>query len=101
MHDRRLLGLIEAVQIWHRRIEREERIERQCRRLAIEHQRAVAAQFDPIRVADRRRDREPVKRAPQHDDQDTRIAALGARQPRRVRPGEQCARANQKVPSRR
>ena len=45
VHDRGLLGLVEPVQVRHRRIEREEAIERQRRRLAVEHQRLVAAQL--------------------------------------------------------
>ena len=81
VHDRRLLRLIETMQVRHRRIEREERIERQRRRLAVEHERLVAAQLHPIRIADRRHRRQPVERAAQHDREKARIAAFGAREP--------------------
>ena len=84
VHDRGLLRLVEPVQVRHRRIEREERIERQRRRLAVEHQRAVAAQADPVGIADRRDRAQAVERAAQDDDEQARIAALGARQPRHL-----------------
>ena len=84
MHDGRLLRLVEPVQVRHRRIEREEAVERQRRRLAVEHQRPVAAQADPVGIADRRDGGEPVERAAQHDDEHARIAALGAREPRHL-----------------
>src|SRR6185437_14329294 len=38
VYDRSLFGLVQAMKIRHRRIECEERIERQRRRLAVQHQ---------------------------------------------------------------
>ena len=64
MHKEGLACPIEAVQVGHRRVQREEIIERQCWALAIERQGLVAAQFAPIGVADRRDDGETVKTAP-------------------------------------
>jgi len=43
MHDGRRAGFVEPMQVGHRRIEREEGIERQRRRLAVEGERLVAA----------------------------------------------------------
>ena len=86
MHDRRLPGLVQAMQVRHRGIEREESIERQRRRLAVERQRLVAAQRDPVRIADRRHRREPVERAAQHDHQHARVAAFGTRELRQIAP---------------
>jgi hypothetical protein len=57
------------MQVGHRRIEREEGVERQRRRLAVERERLVAAQRDPIRIAHGRDRREPVERAAQYDHQ--------------------------------
>ena len=94
--DGRLLRLVEPVQVRHRRIEREEAVERQRRRLAVEHQRAIAAQADPVGIADRRHRAESIERAAQHDDEQARIAALGARQPRHLAPGKQRAGAEQR-----
>ena len=88
MHDGGFARLIEAMHVRHRRIEREESIERERRRLAVGPQRIVAAQLDPIRIADRRDGGEPVERAAQHDGQEARVAALRARDPRQVGPGE-------------
>ena len=81
MHDGRRAGLVEPVQVRHRRIEREEGIERQRRRLAVERERLVAAQPHPVRIADRRDRRKPVERAAQHDHQQARIAALARARP--------------------
>ena len=91
MHDRGLAGLVQPMQVRHRGIEREERIERQRRRLAVEHERLVAAQLHPVGIADRRDRREPVERAAQHDGEHARIAPFGARELRQERPGEQHA----------
>ena len=71
-------ALIEPMQVRHRRIEREETVERQRRRLAVERERVVAAQPDPVGIADRRDGGEPVERAAQDDRQEARVAALGA-----------------------
>ena len=79
MHDRCLARLIEAVQVRHRRVQREEAVERQRRGLAVHSQRLVAAQLDPVGVADRCDDGKPVERAAQDDRQKARVATLGAR----------------------
>ena len=92
VHDGGLLRLVEPVQVRHRRIEREEGVQRQRRRLAVEHQRAVAAQADPVGIADRRDRAQPVERAPQHDDEHARIAAFRPRELRHLAPGEQGCR---------
>ena len=97
VHDGGLLRLVEPVQVRHRRIEREEGIERQRRRPAVEHQRPIAAQADPVGIADRRHGAQPVERAPQHDDEHARIAAFGARQLGHLGPGEQGAGADQRL----
>ena len=65
VHDDRLVGLEQPMQVGHRRIERKEIVELERRRLAVERQRIVAAQRDPIRVADRRNRGEPIERAAQ------------------------------------
>ena len=88
VHDGRLLRLVEPMQVRHRRIEREEAVERQRRRLAVEHQRALAAQADPVGITDGRDRTEAVERAAQHDDEQARIAALGPRQPGHLAPRE-------------
>ena len=67
------------------------------RRLAVEQESLVAAQGDPVRIADRGHHREPVERAAQHDHEHARIAALGAGDPGHVRPGEEHARAQQQL----
>ena len=79
------------MQVGHRRVEREEGVERQRRRLAAERERVVTAQRDPVRVAHRRDRREAIERAAQHDDEEARIAAFRARQLRQIGPGEQRA----------
>ena len=97
MHDGRLLRLEETMQVRHRRIEREEGIERQRWRLAIEQQRAIAAQGDPVGIADRRHGTQPVERAPQHDHQHARIATFRTGELRHLRPGKQGAGADQRL----
>ncbi len=97
VHDGRLLRLVEPVQVRHRGIEREEAVERQRRRLAVEHERAVAAQADPVGIADGGDRTEAIERAPQHNDEHARIAALGAREPRHLAPREQAACADQRL----
>src|SRR5262249_8442446 len=77
-----------AVQIWHRWIEREEIVELECRCLAVERQRIVAAQRNPIRISNRSHCREPVERTAQHDRKKARVAPFGARELRQIRPGE-------------
>ena len=57
--------------------------------LAVEHERPITAQADPVGIAGWRNHGEPVESATQHDDQQAGIAALGPRQFRRVGPGEQ------------
>jgi hypothetical protein len=93
--DASLPCLVKPVQVRHGGIEREERIERQCRCLAVEHQSAIAAQADPVGVADRRYRAQTIERAPQHDDEQARIAALRARQLWHLRPCEQSTGADQ------
>jgi hypothetical protein len=97
MHDGRRARLIEAMQVGHRGIEREHRIERQRGRLAIERQRLVATQLDPIGIADRRDSGETVKRTAQHDREQPWIAALGLRELRHIGPGEQRAGGEQQM----
>ena len=91
VHDRCGAGGVEAMQVGHRRIEREEGVERQRSRFAVERERAVAAQREPVRIAHRRDRRKPIQRAAQHDDQQARIAALRARNLRQIGPGKQRA----------
>ena len=88
------------MQVRHRRIEREEVIEFQRRRLAAESERLVAAQRHPIRVADRRDGGEPVKRAAQDDGEKARVAAFGVSELRQVRPCEQRAGGQQQFAAR-
>ena len=95
MDDDRLVGGKHAMQVRHRRIEREEIVELERRRLALERQRIVAAQRDPVRIADRRHGGQPIERAAQHDGQKTRIAAFGERELRQIGPGEQRAGSQQ------
>ena len=64
---------------------------------AVEGQRLVAAQLDPVRIADRRDRGEAVERAAQHDDEQARIAAFGERELGRVGPGEQRAGCEQQL----
>src|SRR5260370_1154740 len=97
VNDRCLLRLVKPMQVRHRGIEREERIERQRRCLAVEHQRAIAAQADPVGVADRRHRAEAIERAPEHDDEQARIAALGACALGHLRPRKQRAGADQRL----
>jgi hypothetical protein len=97
MHDRRGARLVHAVQVRHRRIERKERIERQRRGLAVEREAPVAAQRHPVRIADRGDRGQAIERAAQHDHQQARIAALGARDLRQIGPGEQRAGGEQQL----
>ncbi len=97
VHQGGFPGLVETVDVRHGGIERKEAVERQRRRLAVEPQRIVAAQLDPIGIADRGDGGEPVERAAQHDGQETRVTALRPRRPRHERPGEQHARAEQQL----
>jgi hypothetical protein len=85
------------VQIGHRRVEREEAVERQGLRFAVEGQRTVAAQADPVGIADRRHRAEAVERAAQQDDEQARIAPFGPRQLRHLAPGKQRAGAEQRL----
>ena len=89
MHDGGRAGLVEAMQVRHRRIEREEGIERQRRRLAVERERLVAAQARPN--PDRRpAPPRPVRRArraarsPAGADRGPPRARLSADRPRRT-----------------
>ncbi len=65
--DDRLIGLEQAMQVRHRRIKRKKIGELERRRLAVRHQRIVAAQRDPIRVAHRRHGCKSVECAAQDD----------------------------------
>src|SRR5262249_5819790 len=96
-HDRRLPRRVKAMQVRHRWIERKEIVERQRRRLAVGSERLVAAQRDPVGIADRRHHGEAVERAAQYHDEHARIAAFGAGELRQMRPGEQHARAEQQL----
>ena len=91
MHDGRRAGFVEPMQVGHRRIEGEEGIERQRRRLAVEGERLVTAQREPVRIAHGRDRCESVERAAQHDHEQAWIAPLRARHPRQIGPGEQRA----------
>ena len=75
---KRLLGVIEAGEIGHRRIEAEETVERQRRMRAVPAQRQRAMQIGIIGIADRRDRGEPVERAAQDDDDEPRIARVAA-----------------------
>ena len=99
MHDHGLPRLIEPVQVRHRGIEREERVERQRRRLAVKQQRLVAAQLHPVGIADRGDGGEPVERAAQDDGEHARVAPFGARELRQERPGKQHAGSDEEFAS--
>jgi len=72
-----LFRAVEAAEIWHRRIEAEERIQRQRRVLAVPSQRQFAMQRRVVRIADRRHSRQAIERAAQNDYDETRIARIG------------------------
>jgi hypothetical protein len=95
MHDRGLAGLVEPVQLRHRRIESEEFVEPQGRVRALRQQRLVSAQPHPVGIADRRHRGEAVERAAQHDGQESRVAAFRTCDPGQIGPGEQRARGEQ------
>ena len=95
MHDGRLARLIEPVQVRHCWIEREEAVEPQCRIGAFERERVVAAQPQPVRVANRGDSGETVERAAQYHDQQSWIAAFGERDTRQIGPSEQNPRGEQ------
>ncbi len=89
VHDRRLPRLIEAVQVRHRRVQREKAVERHRRGLAVGGQRLFAAQLGPIGIADRRDDRKPIEPAAQTQSSETagrgpRRGRCAAPQPRRT-----------------
>jgi len=85
------------VEIRHRRVQRKEAVERQRWRLAVRGQRFLAAQFNPIRVSDRRRNGEPIERAAQYDRQKSRVAAFRPRDAGHRRPGEHHSGAEQQL----
>jgi hypothetical protein len=101
MDDRGLAALVETMQVRHRRIEREKGIERQRRRPAVQHQRAIAAQGDPVGIANGCDRTQSVERAAQDDDEQARIASLGAGDPRHLAPSEQRTGTDQKLATRR
>jgi hypothetical protein len=70
-------------------VQREEIVELERRCLAVERQRIVAAQRNPVRISHRGHCREPVERTAQHDREKARVSPLGARELRDMRPGEQ------------
>ena len=80
MHDRGRAGLVEPMQVRHRRVEREEGVERQRRRLAVERERLVAAQRRSS--PDRRPARPPRARRARRA---ARSSAGADRGPRRAR----------------
>src|SRR5262249_53516391 len=59
--------------------------------------RAIAAQADPVGIAHGRDRAEPIERAPQDDHEQARIAALGAREARDLRPRKQGAGAEEHI----
>ena len=95
MHNDCLLRLVQPMKVRHCRIECEERIERQCRRFAVEHEGTIAAQTDPVGIANRRNHAKPVESTTQDDNENAGIAAFGARQFGCVRPSEQGTGADQ------
>ena len=95
MNDDRLVRFEHTGEIRHCRIEGEEIVELECRRLALERQRIVAAQRNPIRVSHRGHRGEPVERAAQHDRKKARVSPFGPREPRDIAPGEQRPRGEQ------
>jgi hypothetical protein len=95
--DGRLPRLVKPVQVRHRGIEREERIQRQRGCLAIEHEGAISAQADPVGVADRGHRAQAVESASQHDDEQARIAALRARELGHLSPRKKRAGADQQL----
>ena len=99
MHDGGVTLLVEPVHVGHRGVEREEGIERQPRLLALERERVVAAQVDPVGIADRRHRGKPVEATAQHDGEKARVAAFRAREPRHEGPGEQHAGTAQQLAS--
>jgi len=97
VNDGCLSRLIEVVQVGHRRIEGEEAVERQRLGVAVELECIVAAQLDPVGIADRRHRGEPIECAAQHDGEEARVAAFGAGDARHMGPGKQRARAEQQL----
>ncbi len=95
VYDDRLLRREHAMQIAHRRMEREEAVELERGHPAIEGKRIVAAQRDPVRIADRGDRRQPVERAAQDDREKARIAPLGMGKLGPICPGEQRAGGKQ------
>ena len=91
MHYRRLARLIKAMEVGHRRVQREEAVEWQCQGLPVQCQGLVAAQLDPVGIADRCDYGQPVERAAENDRQEARIAALRACPAGDKCPREQCA----------
>ena len=89
VHDRRLARLVEAMQVGHRRVQREEAVERQGRVRAGQQQCLITTKLSPIRVADGRGDGKAIERAAQNDGQKPRVAALGMRNARHSGPSEQ------------
>src|SRR5207253_8320204 len=61
----------------------------------VQGQGLVAAQFAPIRVADRRDNGETVETTAQHDREKARVAGFGARDARQIGPCQRRARAEQ------
>jgi hypothetical protein len=76
-------------------MEREECGQRQRRCRAVEHKSPIAAQADPVGIADRCHRAQSIESAPQHDDKQARIAALGSCQPWHLAPCEQRTGAEQ------
>jgi len=68
---------VEPVQIWHRRIERKERVERECRGWTVDFDWIFAAQARPVWIAAGRNCGETVERTAKDDDKKPRIPAFG------------------------
>ena len=88
MHDRRVPVPIELMQARHRRVKRKPAVEPQAWRCTVKGQGVLAAQFAPVRVAHRCCNGKPVKRTAQHDREKARVAGFGAREARKLGPGE-------------
>ena len=100
VHDARLAGRKQPVQVRHRRIEREEAIEPQRRARPVEPQDLVAAQRLVIGIADRSDRGKAIEGAAQYDHQEAWVAALGHCDFGQMSPGEQHAGSEQQFAAR-
>ena len=93
MHDGRVTGFIQTMEIGHRRIEGEHIVERERGIVAVEPQGLVAAQPDPAGVSNWSDGRQTIERTAEDDGEETRVTARGLRKLRHIGPGKQNARA--------